>query len=113
MATSPPASTATRFPWENSVAPTIKRAKELGAGLPLDAFSRDGNAVEKEIDVLVRRLARSGLLEYRLAQPRGDKEMVVIEPQMPGYWPQTPKLAKWRPGRAVRDLPICAAAATR
>jgi SagB-type dehydrogenase family enzyme len=71
----------------------IKHAKELRVGLPLDAFSRNGNAVQKEIDVLVRRLARSGLLEYRLAQPRGDKEMVIIEPQMPDYWPQTPKLA--------------------
>jgi SagB-type dehydrogenase family enzyme len=74
-------------------AAAVERAKDLRAGLALDAFSRNGNAVEKEIDVLVRRLAMSGLLEYRLAQPRSAKDMVVIEPQIPDYWPQTPKLA--------------------
>jgi len=74
-------------------AAAVERAKDLRPGLALDAFSRDGNAVEKEIDVLARRLARSGLLEYRLAQPRSDKDLVIIEPQIPDYWPQTPKLA--------------------
>src|SRR5436190_11328180 len=49
-----------------------------------------------EIDRLVRLLARRGLLEDRLAGARkgedqgGDK--VVIEPQMPDYWPRTPPL---------------------
>lgn len=71
----------------------VERAKDLRRGLALDAFSGDGDAVAKEIDVLARRLARSGLLEYRLAQPRSDKDLVVIEPQIPDYWPQTPKLA--------------------
>jgi len=50
------------------------------------------DAIDKEIDLLVRRLARSGLLEYRLAHSSDDNELVVIEPQMPDYWPQTPKL---------------------
>jgi SagB-type dehydrogenase family enzyme len=67
-----------------------KRAQELRTGLPLGSFSPNGRAVEKEIDLLVRRLARRGLLEYRLG--RGDRDQVVIEPQMPDYWPQTPKL---------------------
>ncbi|HVX77615.1 MAG TPA: SagB family peptide dehydrogenase [Bradyrhizobium sp.] len=76
----------------------IERARDLRSGLALDAFSANGNAVEREIDVLVRRLARSGLLEYCLAQPRSAKDpdakdLVVIEPQMPDYWPQTPKLS--------------------
>lgn len=74
-------------------AAAVERAKDLRAGLALDAFSSGGNAVEKEIDVLARRLARSGLLEYRLAQPRDEKDLVVIEPQIPGYWPQPSKLA--------------------
>jgi SagB-type dehydrogenase family enzyme len=78
-------------------AAAIERTKILRTGLSLDAFSSDGNAVEKEIDALVRRLARSGLLEYRLAQQQNAKnpakDLVVIEPQMPGYWPQLPKLA--------------------
>lgn len=79
-------------------AATVEHAKDLRPGLALDAFSRDGDAVEREIDVLTRRLARSGLLEYRLAQPRSAKhpdakDLVVIEPQIPDYWPRTPKLA--------------------
>lgn len=74
-------------------AAAIERARDLRPGLALDAFSRNSNAMEKEIDVLARRLARSGLLEYCLAQPRSDKDLVVIEPQIPDYWPQIPKLA--------------------
>ena len=68
------------------------RAQHLRAGLPLDSFATDGSAVDKEIDVLVRRLARRGLLEYRLGDPRKGKDRVVIEPQVPDYWPRTPKL---------------------
>jgi SagB-type dehydrogenase family enzyme len=71
-------------------ASAVKRAQELRTGLPLGAFASEARAVEKEIDLLVRRLARRGLLEYRLG--RGDKDQVVIEPQVPDYWPQTPKL---------------------
>ena len=75
----------------------MDRARDLRDGLALDAFSPDGNPLEKEIDLLVRRLARSGLLEYRLGHA-GDgkddgKDQVVIEPQVPDYWPQAPKLA--------------------
>jgi SagB-type dehydrogenase family enzyme len=68
----------------------VKRAQELRTGLPLGSFASGGRAVEKEIDLLVRRLARRGLLEYRLG--RDDEDQVVIEPQVPDYWPQTPKL---------------------
>ena len=75
-------------------AAAIERAEDLRAGLALNVFSGGGNAVEEEIGVLVRRLARSGLLEYPL-KPRGarDRDIVVIEPQVPDYWPQAPKLA--------------------
>jgi SagB-type dehydrogenase family enzyme len=68
----------------------VKRTQELRTGLPLGSFASNGGAVEKEIDLLVRRLARRGLLEYRLG--RDDRNQVVIEPQVPDYWPQTPKL---------------------
>ena len=70
----------------------MDRARELRAGLPLHSFAADGNATDKEIDLLVRRLARRGLLEYGVSQPSGAKDQVVIEPQIPDYWPQTPKL---------------------
>jgi SagB-type dehydrogenase family enzyme len=73
-------------------AAAVKRAQDLHAGLPLTSFASGGRAVDKEIDLLVRRLARRGLLEYRLGHSRDDKDQVVIEPQIPDYWPRTPKL---------------------
>lgn len=71
-------------------ADAVKRAQALHTGLPLASFAHQGRAGDKEIDLLVRRLARRGLLEYRLGDSKDDK--VVIEPQLPDYWPQTPKL---------------------
>jgi len=70
----------------------MKRAQDLRTGLPLTAFAHLDRAVDKEVDLLVRRLARSGLLEYRLGHERDKTDRVVIEPQLPDYWPQTPKL---------------------
>jgi SagB-type dehydrogenase family enzyme len=67
------------------------RARDLRVGLPLDSFRLGGRNLDKEIHSLVNRLASHGLLEYRLgASPTGDD--VVIEPQVPDYWPQTPQL---------------------
>ncbi|MDE2467827.1 MAG: SagB family peptide dehydrogenase [Bradyrhizobium sp.] len=70
-----------------------ERAQRLRAGVPLNSFSVARSATDKEIDLLVRRLARSGLLEYRFGPPKGGNEQVVIEPQMPEYWPRPAKLA--------------------
>jgi SagB-type dehydrogenase family enzyme len=66
------------------------RAQDLRMGLPLASFTSGRRNIDKEIDVLVRRLARHGLLEYRLS--RDDEDQVVIEPQAGDYWPQTPTL---------------------
>ncbi len=68
-----------------------KRAQELRTGLPLASFA-SGRTVDKEIDLLVRRLAQRGLLEYRLGRARDERDQVVIEPQVPDYWPRAPKL---------------------
>ena len=74
-----------------TLSPTAaKRVRDLPAGLPLGAFA-SARSSDKEIDHLVRRLARLGLAEYGLRRPRGG-EQVVIEPQLPDYWPQTPPL---------------------
>jgi SagB-type dehydrogenase family enzyme len=70
----------------------VKRARQLGTGLPLNSFTPPRNRVDQEIDLLVRRLARQGLVEYRLARARGDEDIVVIEPQTADYWPHVPKL---------------------
>ncbi len=70
----------------------VDRAQGLRAGLPLTSFSPDGSAIDKEIDLLVRRLARRGLLEYRLGHAGDDNDQVVIEPQIPDYWPKVQKL---------------------
>ncbi|MGB9391581.1 MAG: dehydrogenase, partial [Xanthobacteraceae bacterium] len=43
-----------------------RRAQELRVGLPLSAFASGAQATNKEIALLVRRLASHGLLEFRL-----------------------------------------------
>ncbi|TMJ75187.1 MAG: SagB/ThcOx family dehydrogenase [Alphaproteobacteria bacterium] len=65
---------------------TADRAQVLRTGLPLDSLRSRGRGIEKELDFLVRRLARHGLLEYCLE--RAGTDQVVIEPQVPDYWPQ-------------------------
>jgi SagB-type dehydrogenase family enzyme len=60
--------------------------EELRAGLPL----RD---LASEIARLVRRLAGYCLLEFRLGRSSRGADQMIIEPQVPDYWPQTPRLA--------------------
>ena len=72
-------------------AAAAERAKDLRVGLPLSAFAPGSRETDKEVLVLVRRLAGRGLVEYRLGRPRGE-DLVVIEPQLPDYWPQLPQL---------------------
>jgi SagB-type dehydrogenase family enzyme len=68
------------------------RAQKLRTGLPLASFASNSRNIDKEINLLVRRLARRGLLEYPLGRSRIGEDMVVIEPQIPDYWPRTPQL---------------------
>jgi SagB-type dehydrogenase family enzyme len=74
-------------------AEALDRVQGLRSGLPLASFSPPRKAIDREIDLLIRRLAQRGLLEYRLGRARGKDDLVVIEPQMPDYWPQATKLA--------------------
>jgi SagB-type dehydrogenase family enzyme len=85
----------------------LKRAQGIGAGLPLASFSsaapeqaerqrgrrerRNLKRVDREIALLVERLAQTGLLEYRLS--RANKDLAIIEPQVAGYWPKPAKCA--------------------
>jgi SagB-type dehydrogenase family enzyme len=73
-----------------------ERAQDLRIGLPFGSFASDGKdkdkSIDKEIHLLVRRLAGHGLLEYRLGRSRNGVDQVVIEPQVPDYWPRTPPL---------------------
>ena len=69
-----------------------KIAQSLNRGLLFGSFESGGNAVAREIGVLVQRLARRGLLEYSLRHPDGGRDQVIIEPQIPDYWPRMPKL---------------------
>ena len=73
-------------------ADAAERAQDLRTGLPLAAFASGTREVDQEIQVLVRRLARRGLLEYHLQRSRSDEDLVVIEPQVADYWPATPQL---------------------
>jgi SagB-type dehydrogenase family enzyme len=68
------------------------RAQELRVGLPLSSISSARRNIDKEISLLVRRLAGHGLLEYRLGRSPNGEDLVVIEPQILDYWPQAPQL---------------------
>jgi SagB-type dehydrogenase family enzyme len=72
-------------------AETATYAQQLRAGLPLRAFQSGRSKSAKDILLLVRRLAGRGLVEYRLARPRSG-DLVVIEPQVPDYWPRLSRL---------------------
>lgn len=72
-------------------APAIsKRIDDLRIGLPLASIER-GGAADKDIALLVKRLAQTGLLEYRLGA-KGGQDDVVIEPQVADYWPRISKI---------------------
>src|SRR5208337_5250978 len=66
---------------------------DLRTGLPLSSLAPESHHADKEIDLLLRRLAGHGLLEYCIADPVGGEDLIVIEPQIAGYWPQMPQLA--------------------
>jgi SagB-type dehydrogenase family enzyme len=73
------------------------RARELNTGLPLASLASPRRAIDKEIDLLVRRLAARGLLEFRLVRAdrrrgRNDQDLVIIEPQAADYWPRMAQL---------------------
>ncbi len=72
-------------------AAAMDRARNLTTGLQLTSFAGK-SAVAKEVDALVHRLARLGLIEYRLSSVRDEQDLVLIEPQVPEYWPQRAKL---------------------
>ena len=72
-------------------AAAAERAQALRTGLPLASFATN-RAADKEVGLLVRRLAQSGLLEYRFGSARADQHQVVIEPQVSDYWPKAAKL---------------------
>lgn len=70
----------------------IARAGDLATGLPLASLAGK-SVLAKQVHGLVQRLARQGLLDYRLFSPRNAQDLVVIEPQIAEYWPQRAKLS--------------------
>jgi len=74
-------------------AATMERAQNLTNGLPIASLTASlARKSVREMTMLVHRLARHGLLEYSLSSPRGEMDLVVIEPQIPEYWPKCAKL---------------------
>jgi SagB-type dehydrogenase family enzyme len=74
-------------------AAVARRAQDLRTGLPLASFTAGRRRSDQETQLLLRRLAAHGLLEFRLGgAPQGD-DRVIIEPQVANYWPQIPKLS--------------------
>jgi SagB-type dehydrogenase family enzyme len=71
-------------------AAAVDRAAHLATGLPLASLAGK-SVLAKQLHVLVQRLAQHGLLDYRLFSPRDAQDLVVIEPQIAGYWPEPAK----------------------
>jgi SagB-type dehydrogenase family enzyme len=69
-----------------------ERARELRKGLSFASFSGSSRKIEKELSLLVRRLAESGFLVYYLSRVGKGEDLVVIEPQVQGYWPCMPQI---------------------
>ncbi len=69
-----------------------ERARDLHIGLPLASFASGRRPADKEVDALVRRLARHGLLVYRVEGSGDREEQAIIEPQIADYWPHEPEL---------------------
>jgi SagB-type dehydrogenase family enzyme len=67
-----------------------RRAQDLRNGLSLASFTPRRGETDRQIDVLIRRLARRGLIEYALRTDNND--LVVVEPQVADYWPRTAPL---------------------
>jgi SagB-type dehydrogenase family enzyme len=63
------------------------QAQDLRAGLVLSTLAGDSSR-NKELLLLIGRLAKRGLLEYRLARSQSGSDAVIIEPQTPDYWPR-------------------------
>ncbi|MGB9366266.1 MAG: SagB family peptide dehydrogenase [Xanthobacteraceae bacterium] len=72
-------------------AAAAERVLGLQKGQRLNALQSGGRTTGREIESLMRRLARRGLLEYPVGPSRG-ADAVVIEPQVADYWPQTSPL---------------------
>lgn len=74
-------------------AAVAERASDLRAGLPLSEILSTGRATDIEMHLLVRRLAARGLVLYPLGRrTSGGADRVIVEPQVPDYWPQPQKL---------------------
>ena len=73
-------------------ASAANRSGELRSGVAFSSLKPDDRHFDKELHLLVRRLAMRGLLEYRLGRSSRGKDLVVIEPQMPDYWPRLSEL---------------------
>jgi SagB-type dehydrogenase family enzyme len=68
---------------------------DLRTALPLSSLGPDGHHADKEIDLLLHRLVGHGLLEYCFGSPgNGAEDLIVIEPQIAGYWPQKASLSE-------------------
>ena len=73
-------------------AAAARRAQALRAGLPLSAIASGARDADNDIALLAQRLARLGLLEFRLGRSSRGADQVIIDPQVPDYWPRTPHL---------------------
>jgi SagB-type dehydrogenase family enzyme len=67
---------------------TAGLVQDLRAGVALEALESGSAANAEGLNLLASRLAVRGLLEYGFGRGPDGEDLIVIEPQMPGYWPR-------------------------
>jgi SagB-type dehydrogenase family enzyme len=70
----------------------VGRLHDLRTGVPLASFAGAKRKNERELDLLMRRLAQRGLLEYCFRRTPSGEDLIVIEPQTADYWPEPVQL---------------------
>ena len=97
-------------------AAAAERAEGLRTGLPLSSFAPDGRDVDKEIHLLVRRLAARGLLEYRLGPSRKGEAQLRPRSSSNRRFPiigRACRRSAMPMFSSCRDSPTCGGAPTR
>ena len=70
----------------------VGRLHDLRTGVPLASFAAAKRKNERELELLLQRLAQRGLLEYCFRRSLNREDLVVIEPQTADYWPEKARL---------------------
>ena len=112
-AQSSPSSTPTRSALGTFGAAAAACAQELRTGLPLSSLAPGSGNLDKEIDLLLRRLAGHGLLEYRVGATAAERGSDRHRAAGSRLLAANAAARRWRHSRSIPVRVSCGAAAMR